>query len=94
MDRIERIQSMEERMDRVAQWVRTVAAALDRRPAIQEDIYALSSYYESDRWMEDYEADEVGELPPDLKCGVLSEDGLYNLLEEYEALIRRAKDLE
>lgn len=30
---------------------------------------------------EDYEADERGELPPDMKRGVLSQDALYNLLE-------------
>ena len=29
----------------------------------------------------DYEADERGELPPDLKRGVLSQDALYDLLE-------------
>jgi hypothetical protein len=29
-----------------------------------------------------YEADERGELPPDLKRGVLSQDALYDLLEE------------
>ncbi|MBQ1405132.1 MAG: DUF4298 domain-containing protein [Clostridia bacterium] len=29
-----------------------------------------------------YEADERGELPPDLKRGVLSQDALYELLEE------------
>ena len=29
---------------------------------------------------EDYEADERGELPPDLKRGVLSQDALYDLL--------------
>ena len=32
----------------------------------------------------DYEADERGELPPDLKRGVLSQDALYNLLEGAE----------
>ena len=39
-------------------------------------------YYASGEWMEDYEADERGELPPDLKRGVLSQDALYELLEE------------
>ena len=34
------------------------------------------------RHSEDYEADERGELPPDLKRGVLSQDALYDLLEE------------
>lgn len=32
----------------------------------------------------DFEADEAGLLPPDLKRDVLSEDGIFNLLEEYK----------
>ena len=83
MNRIDRIREMEERMDRVARWVET----MKQHPSIQADVYELSAYYESDLWMEDYEADEAGELPADLKRGVLSEDGLYNLLAEYEELM-------
>ncbi|MBK6087256.1 DUF4298 domain-containing protein, partial [Ruminococcus difficilis] len=32
----------------------------------------------------DFAADEAGLLPKGLKRGVLSEDGIYNLLEEYK----------
>ena len=42
----------------------------------------LSAYYSSDAWKRDYAADEAGLLPKDLKRGVLSENGIYNLLEE------------
>ena len=38
--------------------------------------------YTSVEWQNDYEADERGEFPPDLKRGVLSQDALYDLLEE------------
>jgi hypothetical protein len=34
--------------------------------------------------MADYQADEKGELPSDLKRGVLSEDGLWNLLSNIQ----------
>ena len=84
---------MEERMDRVGKWVRSLSRTLEEQPSVQEDFFELSSYYESDLWMEDYEADEAGELPPDVKRGVLSEDGLFNLLTEYEDLLRRLKNL-
>ncbi|MER2053760.1 MAG: DUF4298 domain-containing protein [Clostridia bacterium] len=47
-----------------------------------EKLQLLNTYYTSGQWREDYEADERGELPPDLKRGVLSQDGLYDLLEE------------
>ena len=48
---------------------------------IPEKLAALEAYYTSGEWREDYEADERGELPPDLKRGVLSQDALYDLLE-------------
>ena len=43
---------------------------------------ALREYYENGQWLRDYEADERGELPRELKRGVLSQDGLWNLLNE------------
>lgn len=42
----------------------------------------LSAYYSSDAWKRDFTTDEAGLLPKDLKRGVLSEDGIYSLLEE------------
>ena len=42
--------------------------------------------YENGCWRQDYEADEAGALPENLKRGVLSQDALYDLLAEYEAL--------
>ena len=47
-----------------------------------DQLKALSGYYGSDAWKRDFAADEAGLFPKDLKCGVLSEDGIYNLLEE------------
>lgn len=94
MDRMERIREMEQRMDRVAHWLETMTVALEQRPSVRDDVFELSAYYESDLWMEDYEADEAGALPADLKRGVLSEDGLYNLLAEYEGLVEELRDIE
>ena len=37
---------------------------------------------DSGAWLRDYEADEAGLLPPGFRRGVLSEDGLYNLLAD------------
>ena len=47
-----------------------------------DQLKALSEYYSSDAWKRDYAADEAGLFPKDLKRGVLSEDGIYALLEE------------
>ena len=42
----------------------------------------LEDYYENGLWRLDFENDERGLLPRSLKRGVLSEDGLYNILTE------------
>ncbi len=47
-----------------------------------EKLRILEAYYTSGEWQNDYEADEQGELPPDLKRGVLSQDALYDLLRD------------
>ena len=44
----------------------------------------VKEYYENGLWLQDYEADERGELPADLKRGVLSQDALYDLLSEID----------
>ena len=53
----------------------------------------LEAYYTSPAWRTDFEADEAGLLPPDLKRGVLSEDGIYNLLEEYKRVEEEMEEL-
>ena len=49
---------------------------------IEQKRKMLEDYYSSGQWLEDYEADEQGLLPDDLKRGVLSQDALYDLLGE------------
>lgn len=75
--RIDNIVLMEECYDRVQAAVKSRKAY----PTIEEDVEALRRYMYSGQWQRDYEADERGEIPSDLKRGVLSQDGLYDLLE-------------
>ena len=70
LDRIERVERYERLFDEVTAHTES------------EKLVELDAYYTSSLWRDDYEADERGELPPDLKRGVLSQDGLYDLLEE------------
>ena len=49
---------------------------------VRKDIATLKEYEESGLWLNDYEADERGALPRDLKRGVLSQDGLDEVFEE------------
>ena len=91
MKQIERIKEMEGRLERVAAAVMDMSAALDKYEAVQEDIKALRKYYDSRQWKQDYADDEAGRLPADLKHGVLSEDGIWNLLEDVCELNERLK---
>ena len=85
-ERIRRITEMESRYDRIRHVLRASGACPDRLDSVRGDIQALSAYYEGSLWREDFEADEAGLLPQDLKRGVLSEDGVYDLLSEYDSL--------
>lgn len=53
-------------------------------PCFQRQLQILVQYYESGQWLRDYELDEKGYLPGDLKRGVLSEDAVYNFLTELD----------
>lgn len=79
---IQRIAAMEAAFDRTALAVRMLEAALDTYETVKVDIDRLTEYLESGAWREDFEADEAGLVPGGLKRGVLSEDGLYNLLAD------------
>ena len=79
---VQRIAAMEAAFDRTALAVRMMESALDTYETVKVDIDRLTEYLESGAWREDFEADEAGLIPADLKRGVLSEDGLYDLLSD------------
>lgn len=70
---IDRIRRMEEIFD-------TLRADPSRTDLRRE----LTAYYEGGQWLRDYELDERGLLPKDLKQGILSQDGVYNFLSDTE----------
>ena len=81
---IERIKWMEHRFNKALATIKD--RSTDSLKAIKEDVAELSKYYGSELWKQDFAADEAGNLPPDLKRGVLSEDGIWNLLSDYREL--------
>jgi hypothetical protein len=93
MEQIERIKTMEQYLDRASQAVMKLSAALDDYAEAQSAIRELSAYYGSDDWKQDFADDEQGLLPNDLKRGVLSEDAVWNLLEDSRALNSRMQEL-
>jgi len=86
MTRIERITKMESLYDKSEEVIRRLDQALEDFAALQPAIAELEAYYTSAQWRKDFEADEAGKLPKDLKRGVLSEDGIWNLLADYQRL--------
>ena len=88
---IARIRQMERHLDKALAAVKRLEAALDKYQAVQEDIVALDEYYGSELWRQDLADDEAGRLPEGLKRGVLSEDGIWNLLTDCKELNERLK---
>ncbi len=87
MNQMERIQRMEQHLDTVTEAVKALSDALDTYTAVQPQLQELIRYYESPQWLADYDADNAGRIPTDLKRGVLSEDAVYDLLSEHQRLL-------
>ena len=81
---ISRIEKMERYFDEVLEAANSDPNFLLNDREMKEKLQELIKYYENGLWLYDYECDERGELPEDLKRGILSEDGLYNLICELE----------
>ena len=84
---IERIKWMEQRFNNALAAIKN--GTVDSQKAIKDDIAELNKYYSSELWKQDFAADEAGILPPDLKRGVLSEDGIWNLLADYRDIQKK-----
>ena len=85
MKQIERIQYMENLLDYVIELRKEQNINSQKSARIQEAIRILAEYYGSDDWKRDFADDEAGILPKDLKRGVLSEDGIWNVLSSEES---------
>ena len=91
--RIERISLMEDRYDELTRVLAGLEEAVGEYEDFKDELEVLKEYMQSGEWKEDYEADEAGQLPSGLKRGVLSEDGLYNLLQDADKIIRHALEV-
>ena len=101
MEQIERIEYMERLLDMASMAVKRLAEkdapaelSMARRCSIENALRELEAYYGSKEWKQDFADDEAGLLPQDLKRGVLSEDGIWNLLEEWKEIINKTADNE
>ena len=93
MNRIERITRMEKNLDVSAEAIKGLSEALEKYEAALPAWKKLCGYYGGAQWMRDFEADEAGKLPKDLKRGVLSEDTVYDLIVDNRELIMKMLEL-
>ena len=70
MTREECIAYYEKILDRTADAIRNLEAALDEYEAICPLLQELERYYTGPEWKADYDADAAGTFPQDLKRGV------------------------
>ena len=84
-----RISEMEEIFDEVTAAQDSLERAVDNYKSLQDKVRKLEDYYSGDQWKEDFAMDERGEIPADVKRGVLSEDGIWNLLSDAHELSDR-----
>ena len=83
-----------ERINRMETYFDAVCSAMDsdsvftREQLLREAAHALTEYMASGAWLEDYRLDEKGIIPPEIKRGVLSQDGLYNVMGELSDLYK------
>ena len=83
---------MESSLDKAIRKMDELERQMDEYKAFQPEIRRLEEYYASQQWKDDFAMDEKGEFPDGLKRGVLSEDGIYNVLERNRALLDRIRE--
>lgn len=83
---IAQVTRMEQLLDEVLSAIETRPDAIKNDTSVQEKIRTLKNYYENGQWHKDYECDERGEFPVNLKRGVLAEDTLYDLFSTLDCM--------
>lgn len=84
---------MESRFISVSDTIKEMSELLERFRDAQTKLSELEKYYTSPRWHRDFEDDEAKKMPELLRRGVLSEDGIYNLLEQNKELLSEMTEL-
>ena len=90
---ITRIARHEEMLNDVKEVLRNAEDALDAYEKARTKIRKLEKYYTGAAWKRDFSASEKGELPADLPCGVLSEDGISDVLDDDLELLAKMRSL-
>ena len=77
---IKRIEEMEKSLNISIKIIRQFEEALKEYNKVQKHINKISKYYGSKDWYKDF--DDYNNKKTNIKAGVLSEDGIYNVIME------------
>ena len=92
-DLLSRVREMEDRYDELARVLAGLNNAISEYQVFKPDLQILRDYMESGQWKKDFEADEAGQIPAEIKRGVLSEDGLYDLLQGADEVLTFSREV-
>ena len=84
---IQRVTEMEGIYDQALKLMDDVENSPNELLKYQAELMKLADYYSSQDWKDDFALDEKGKFTRNLKRGVLSEDGVYNLIERNKELL-------
>lgn len=84
---VARVRQMEQYLDEILSVIDCCPDTLKNDVRLQELICTLREYYENGQWLRDYQSDERGELPAEIKRGVLAQDTLYNLFCDLDQIL-------
>ena len=83
------VSQMEGILDRHSALLEQMSDLLERFDKSQEEYKQLREYYHSEQYLIDMEQADRGNIPAGVKCGVLSEDAVYNMIgNNYDTAVR------
>lgn len=83
---ITRIQTMEMYFDTLQNAYQNNPILIREDAILNQYLQLLIDYYHNGQWLKDYELDEQGKIPRNLKRGILSQDALYNFFDDIKEL--------
>ena len=90
---IERIKRYETMLNEVKEALQRADIAVEAYKEARPKLRKLEKYYTGSTWKNDFSASEEGKLPKELPCGVLSEDGINDVLDEELELLKKIRGL-
>jgi hypothetical protein len=90
---IDRIVEMERILNETQKILENLQDAQQKWLENFENFQKLSDYYSSAKWFEDFDAFNNGAIPSEVSCGVLSEDGAYNLFVNQHETARESIEI-